>query len=57
MNKGLFIKTKDEETKNNLLSCGFKLLNKQDGFYVFMNDKNLIFDKNNKVVYTNILNM
>lgn len=56
MSKHVFIKTKDEETKNMLLSLGYKLQSKDGEIYTFLNDKALSFDdKKLKVTYSNVL--
>ena len=56
MSKHLFIKTKDEETKNTLLSLGYILQSKDGDIYTFLNDKTLSFDnKKLKVTYSNVL--
>ena len=56
MSKQMFIKTKDEETKNILLSLGYKLQSKDGDIYTFLNDTTLSFDdKQLQVTYSNIL--
>ena len=56
MPKHIFIKTKDEETKNILLSLGYKLQSKDGEIYTFLNDNTLSFDdKKLKITYSNML--
>jgi hypothetical protein len=56
MPKHVFIKTKDEETKNILLSLGYKMQSKDGDIYTFLNDKTLSFDdKKLKVTYSDVL--
>lgn len=43
--QGLFIKTRDSETKNKLLELGFKLVSDQMGEAVFLNDAHIRFDR------------
>ena len=38
MEKGNFIKVKDEETKQQLLDLGYKLLSEKNGIATFLND-------------------
>ncbi len=38
MEKGKFIKVKDEETKQQLLDLGYKLLSEHNGIATFLND-------------------
>ena len=53
-----FIKTSCEETKENLLKEGFKLVSQDGNVYTFLNDHALTFeDKNNKIQYSNMLNI
>ena len=53
-----FIKTSCEETKENLLKEGFKLVSQDGNVYTFLNDNALTFeDKNNKIQYSNMLNI
>ena len=53
-----FLKTSDEETKENLLKEGFKLISQDGNVYTFLNDHVLTFkDKNNKIQYSNMLNI
>lgn len=54
--KYCFLKTSDEETKNTLLSLGFKLQSQDNGVYTFINDSKMSFDdKKLKVAYSNVL--
>ena len=60
MNK--FIITQDEEQKNELISCGFRLLKQSKGpqgpLHVFVNDKALFEKfslKNKNIITTNTL--
>lgn len=56
MSKHIFIKTRDEETKNALLSLGYTLQSKDGEIYTFLNDKTLSFDdKKLKVTYSDVL--
>lgn len=57
MKKSLFIKTSDEETKNSLIKSGFKLISYKNGIYTFLNDNTSHFSDNQKVHYSNMLNM
>lgn len=57
MNNFKFIKVFDEETKNELLKCGFKLISNDKSSFLFLNDGKLVFDKKLKVKYTNILSL
>lgn len=56
MSKNIFIKTKDEETKNQLIELGFILQSKDGDIYTFLNNKTLSFDdKKLKIMYSNML--
>lgn len=57
--KQLFIRTKDENTKNTLLENGFTLLNKEGEFYIFINDGKVNFSEEvQKVIfYTDKVNI
>ena len=56
MSKHVFIKTKDEETKNTLISLGYILQSKDGEIYTFLNDRTLSFDdKQLKVTYSDVL--
>ena len=57
--KQLFIRTKDENTKDTLLKCGFTFLNKEGDYYIFINDGKINFseDVQKEVFYTNKLNV
>lgn len=49
-----FVKTSDQSTANKLLSVGFILVDKSNGFWTFINNKNLQFNKDTcKLQYTN----
>lgn len=52
-----FIKTKDQETINKLIKCGFQVVSYDDsGTYTFFNNGKMTFEADaNKVAYTNIL--
>lgn len=52
-----FIKTKDQETINRLIKCGFQVVSHDDsGTYTFFNNSKMTFEVDtNKVAYTNIL--
>ena len=51
-----FIKTSDKETKELLLSEGFKLISQEGSIYTFLNDKTFSFeDKGKKIQYSNML--
>lgn len=50
-----FIRTTDEDTKNQLLKEGFKLISQDGGVYTFMNDCALTFENKTKIQYTNML--
>lgn len=54
-----FIKTKDEETRDRLLSLNFELIDTRNGVYTFINNvsSEIHFDNDSKIVFTNILNM
>lgn len=41
----LFIKTRDQETKQKLLDLGFKLITENMGEAVFLNDAHIRFDR------------
>lgn len=53
----LFIKTKDEETKDKLVKYGFELIDFSGGVYTFLNSPTMNFKKQDdeKIVYSNIL--
>jgi len=57
--KQLFIRTKDETTKDVLLKCGFTLLQKEGNFYIFLNDGKVSFsdEVQKEVFYTDKLNL
>lgn len=51
-----FIKTSDEETKENLLKEGFKLVSQDGNVVTFLNNHSLTFENtNNKIQYSNML--
>jgi hypothetical protein len=50
-----FIKTSSEDTKNNLLKQGFKLISQDGSTYTFLNDTTLTFEDKSKITYTNML--
>lgn len=52
-----FIKTSDEETKNKLLSEGFKLVSQDGNISTFLNDKVISFDDKSKIQYSNMLSI
>lgn len=53
--KYYFLKTTDEEAKNNLLKQGFKLISQDGDVYTFINDHTLAFEDTTKIQYTNML--
>lgn len=57
--KQLFIRTKDENTKNTLLENGFTLLNKEGEFYIFINDGKVNFSEEvqKEIFYTDKVNI
>ena len=57
--KQLFIRTKDENTKNTLLENGFTLLNKEGEFYIFINDGKVNFSQEvqKEIFYTDKVNI
>lgn len=51
-----FIKTSDKETKEKLLTEGFKLVSQDGNVATFVNNHSLIFENtNNKIQYSNML--
>lgn len=50
-----FLRTSDEETKEKLLSQGFKLISQDGNVYTFINDHTLTFEDKTKISYTNML--
>lgn len=53
---GKFIYTKDEKTKDKLVSAGYILIQKtQTGVWVFINKNQLVFDKLDKVFTSDTL--
>lgn len=55
-NKGLFIKTSDEDVMKELLECGFTLMDKNNGIYTFLNNvNNYDLSNNTKIVYSDIM--
>lgn len=58
MEKRIFIKVKDEETKQQLLDLGYKLLSDDGSIATFLNDLSRPQSFScKKVVYTNKLNV
>ena len=57
--KQLFIRTKDEKTKEILLQNGFPFLNKEGSYYIFVNDGKVNFSEEvqKEVFYTDKLNV
>lgn len=59
MPQSKFIMTMDESTAKNLISVGFKVISKNGGKYIFMNQppKNFNFEQFDatKICYTNML--
>ena len=57
--KQLFIRTKDEKTKETLLQNGFSFLNKEGSYYIFVNDGKTNFSEEvqKEVFYTDKLNV
>ena len=57
--KQLFIRTKDENTKNTLLENGFTFLNKEGEFYIFINDGKVNFSEEvqKEIFYTDKVNI
>jgi len=57
--KQLFIRTKDEKTKELLIENGFELLNKEGSYYIFINDGRVNFsdEVQKEVFYTDKLNV
>ena len=56
--KYYFIRTKDEKVADSLGDCGFYLVNKENGFFVFLNDSKLNFTSDidmSKLQYTNVM--
>lgn len=53
-----FIRTSDEETKENLLKQNFKLVSQDGNVYTFLNDHVLTFeDKKMQIQYSNMLSI
>lgn len=50
-----FLCTSDEETKEKLLSQGFKLISQDGNMFTFLNDHTLTFEDKSKIQYTNML--
>lgn len=55
MEKKNFISTRDSETANKLIACGFQLIQKSDGLYVFINDTNKTVFSGADISFTNKL--
>ena len=55
----LFIRTRDEKTKQTLEENGFQLLNKEGDYYIFINDGKVDFSEEvqKEVFYTDKLNV
>lgn len=53
--QSLFVKTKDEKTKENLIKAGFQLVSFESNIWTFVNNKNFKFDES-KVFFSNTLN-
>ena len=53
--KAAFIKTTDKETADKLIRLGFTLITQFNEEYIFANDAITTFDKNDKVVFSNIM--
>ena len=55
----LFIRTRDEKTKQTLEENGFQFLNKEGDYYIFINDGKVDFpdEVQKEVFYTNKLNV
>lgn len=59
-NKELFIKTKDEDTRNLLVQEGFELIDYSAGVWTFLNCPTKFADKNintDKIIMSNMLNV
>ena len=54
-----FIKTKSDAVAEELMASNFKLVGKQDGYWVFINEGNIKFDKDKlkEIHYTNQLHV
>lgn len=54
-----FIRTTDAETKDELVTLGFKLVSQDGNVFTFINDHNLSFEykDKDKIQYTNILSI
>lgn len=51
-----FIKTSDSETREKLISEGFKLISQDGNVATFLNDRTLTFDNTSeKIQYSNML--
>lgn len=48
-----FVKTTDSETKDKLLSAGFKLVSQDGNVFTFLNDHSLTFEDKSKIHYSN----
>lgn len=60
MKKMNFIKTKDIETKDKLIECGYVLLSEENGVYTFLNCLDMTTfsqEDESKCVFTNMLNV
>lgn len=52
-----FIRTLDEDTRDKLLSLGYKLVSESTNEWTFLNDSKLKFGEVKNVVYTDIMSM
>lgn len=53
-----FIRTSDNETAEKLLNFGYQLIDKQNGFYTFLNTDKMQFSSDvdkSKIQYSNML--
>ncbi len=58
MEKPLFIKTADQDTKEELIKAGYELYQESNGVFTFINDTKKVFSyQQQKVTYTNKLDM
>lgn len=57
MNDKKFIKTSDIETKETLLSLGYKIISEDNGIAVFINEARAEFTELKKVAYSDILSI
>lgn len=52
-----FVRTSDSETADKLLKEGFTLVDKSNGYWTFINNKNITFEDKSKVHYSNQLHV